>query len=140
MKKKTTRKIRRNKRATTQRRKNRSYKRMKGGVSTGIYKRDENGNVIERRIEDADDKKREAFNTLANTKNIKKDTVLTFDDGATIKAIELNNNTLTWAVYQEEPSQKPTNLFANHKIAMDNMFHSDNRIVSRFSGDVFLGL
>ena len=32
MKKKTTRKIRRNKRATTQRRKNRSYKRMKGGA------------------------------------------------------------------------------------------------------------
>ena len=31
MKKKTTRKIRRNKRATTQRRKNRSYKRMRGG-------------------------------------------------------------------------------------------------------------
>ena len=32
MKKKTTRKIRRNKRATTQRRKNRSYKRMRGGT------------------------------------------------------------------------------------------------------------
>lgn len=32
MKKKTTRKIRKNKRATTQRRKNRSYKRMRGGV------------------------------------------------------------------------------------------------------------
>lgn len=32
MKKKTTRKIRKNKRVTTQRRKNRSYKRMRGGV------------------------------------------------------------------------------------------------------------
>ena len=33
MKKKTTRKIRKNKRATTQRRKNRSYKRMRGGLT-----------------------------------------------------------------------------------------------------------
>jgi hypothetical protein len=105
---------------------------MKGGVSAGMYIRDENGKVIQKHIVEADVKKTKAFNTLANTININKDTMLKLDDGATIKPLELNNNVLTCAEYQE-PSQEPTNLYANDEIAKAKIFYLENRAESRFS-------
>ena len=52
--------------------------------------------------------------------------MLKLDDGATIKPLELNNNVLTCAEYQE-PSQEPINLYANDEIANDKVFHSERR-------------